>query len=115
MEIPALTSVALFKLYCAQESCQTTDSDSGGLKWDWRVYIFNKFSDGISATYPGAALGVAKLACTLFCLYSLARSALSCLRQEPSSASSTINTNYDTTRQTTSYARPAPGRILGHF
>lgn len=114
MEIPALSSVALFKLYCAQESCQTTGSDSGGLKWDWRVYTF-KFSDDISATYLGAALGVAKLACTLLCLYSLARSALSCLRQEPSSVSSTINTNYDTTRQTTYYARPAPGPILGHF
>ena len=56
IEIPALTSVALFKLYCAQDSCQTTGSDSGGLKWDWRVYTFNKFSDDISAAYLGAAL-----------------------------------------------------------
>ncbi|XP_040094315.1 endomucin [Oryx dammah] len=70
VEIPALTSVALFKLYCAQESCQTTGSDSGGLKWNWQVYTFNKFSDDISAAYLGAALGAAKLACTLVALLS---------------------------------------------
>lgn len=61
IEIPALTSVALFKLYGAQESCQTADSDSGGLEWDLRVCTSNKLLGDVAAAGSEAVLRVTKL------------------------------------------------------
>lgn len=52
MEIPAFTKVALVKLQCAQESCESVDSDSRGLEWDLRACTSNKLPGDVDAGGP---------------------------------------------------------------